>query len=264
MEARKAAGSAEIWDGIGVGVKSYTILRDNIEENLSIVIDFYKSRYAQFQATVATIGKEDRSDSNSIFNIHLKNRIPRDLIPYLAHHSGIAVLVITSDNILILTQRDKKTGARAGENDVSVVEGIGPTKDADTSVTVNKIDVFRAIVRGCNEELGFIPSFDEISILGFGVDMAFYQYNFLSIIRTKLTYMDIERNRNGRAKDGWETRIKPIAYDIDTVLTTVNEEKMWGFASTLLHWALINEFSQHVVDAKAKQIVLRRDSYKDQ
>lgn len=255
MEAARESGNQKVWDGIGVGLRSYTILRDPAEEFLGLNVDFYKSRYAQFQATVATIGKEDRSDTHSIYARHIAGKSPRDVVPYLARHVGIAALIITKDDVLIVTKRDENTGARPGEFDVSVVEGIEPTKDADMSGEVNKIDVFRAVMRGCEEEMGFRPSLEEVSILGFGVDMQWYQFNFLAIVKTRLTYQEILENRNGRAKDSWETRVVPKRRNVDDVLKLINNEKMWGFASVLLYWSLLDGSTRANVEARAAQIV---------
>ena len=257
MEAQREAGNQKIWDGIGVGIRELTILRDKDEKNLEMVISFYKTRYAAFRATVAEVSKEDRSDENSIFKKHIDGSDPLKPISYLARHVGVTALILTSDKKIIMTKRSHQTSIRRGEYDVSVVEGIEPTKDVYSDGVINKIDIFRSIKRGCDEELGFEPADEEISILGFGVDMKFYQYNFISIIETKLSLSQIANHKNGRAKDGWENKIHAINFDIDEVLSYINRNSMWGFATVSLYWLLIKHFTQFVVDKSAQEIVTK-------
>lgn len=261
MEAARQSGNSKVWDGIGVGIKEYHILRSDDEKHLKMAIQLYKSRYAAFQATVIEIGSEDRADPNSIYQKHLSKHEPQNLIPYLARNVGIVAVVITKDDWVILCKRGEMSAVRKGEYDASVVEGIEPIKDADSTNMRQRINIFQSIARGCSEELGFTPSFDEINILGFGVDMRFYQYNFICTIHSRLTLDDIKSDRNGTAIDKWETRLFALKYGIDEVLEFINENKMWAFAMAALYWALLEKHLPIAVEARAKQIVVRSDNY---
>ncbi|WP_141135772.1 hypothetical protein [Cereibacter sphaeroides] len=260
MQDAHDAGDAKTWDGVGIGLLSYDELRDLDERRLGACVKCCTSRYSEFQATVARIGVEPRGSGKSLYERFLKDRSPRDVVPFLAKHVGVAVLVITKDNIALLTRRAQNTGARQCELDVSVVEGIDPTKDVDPSRATATIDVFRAIIRGCREELGFDPEPNEIKILGFGVDMAFYQYNFLAIVYSSLTYEEIARCRGTKACYAWEGRVEP--HDLKPhMIEVIQNEKMWGFASALIYWALLRKFSRPMIEAQAHQHVVRRDGY---
>jgi hypothetical protein len=255
MEIARANGSQKVWDGIGVGLSRYDILRTADETKLACNIDFFKSRYAAFQATVVKIGTEEKSDPNSLYQKYLSGRSPEDFVPFLARHVGIVAAVVTKDNYVVMVKRSKRTAVRQDNFDISIVEGIEPIKDAEITGNVNTVNIFHSVQRGCEEELGFCPTISEIKMLGFAVDMDFYQFNFIALIMASKSYEDIATLRNSRAVDGWETEIFPLENSIVPVLEFIAENKMWGFAAITLYWSLLQQNVRVTVDAKAGQIV---------
>ncbi len=255
MEKEREAGNLTIWDGIGVGLQNYNILRDQHEVNLAIDLNFYKSRYAAFQAVVGAIATEDRNLQGSIYSRYLKNINPRETIPFLARHVGVVAVVATSDQKLVVVRRSSRTGMRPSQHDVSIVEGIEPTKDADLSGSWTEIDVYKTIIRGCDEELGFKPTHEQIKILGLGVDMKYYQFNFVAFIQSQVRSDEMVSKRNGRAKDAWETQVELLNFELSEVVEFIATHKMWGFAVIGLYWALLQKFTRRAVDAKANQVL---------
>ena len=57
-------------------------------------------------------------------------------MPFLATGFGIAVVIITGDEKLLLVRRHDNLGARAGKLDVSVVEGIYLSLTVHQPITV--------------------------------------------------------------------------------------------------------------------------------
>ncbi len=256
LERLHEEGKKDLWDGVGVGLTDFKINLDEKEKILGIDVEFYKSRYAAFLATVVEIGKETSSPGpKPIFDEYLNNKQPDYVCDYLARHVGVACLVITSDNYIIFSERSDNSGARPGQFDLSFVEGIEPTKDCDARHKKNRIDVYNTIQRGCLEELGFKPAIREIGVYGFAVDWSFYQFNFLAIIRSSLTYEEIAAMRNGRASGSWELRkIHAIPYADISCLEFMYRNKMWAFCHVLVYWALIQKHPKSTVDARAFQI----------
>lgn len=254
MQAAHESGNMNVWPGIGVGIEKYQTFLDKKEENLGLKIHFYKTFYPAFQATVLEIGSEDRSDPKSIYQSYLADRDPRDVVPFLARHVGVAVVVITSDNMVVAVKRSDQVHARPNEFDVSVIEGIEPTKDADISGGINKIDVFKTIARGCDEELGFRPNSASIKVLGFGVDQRYYQYNFFSVVKADRTFSEIKTLRNGKARDAWESELFPVKNSIGSVLEFIDSNQMWDTAVAAFYWQLVSENGKQLVEAKAAQV----------
>lgn len=256
LEKARADGDLRVWPGMGVGFENVDMFLTSDEENIGASITFYKTTYPAFQATVLEIGAEDRDRADSIYKMHLADREPGEIIPYLARHIGVVVVVVTSDGFVIATQRTKNVHARPGEYDVSVVEGIEPTKDADISGGVTKIDIFKTVARGCNEELGLVlKDEDKIEILGLAVDQKYYQFNFYAVVRLdSLTFNDLASQRNGKARDEWEGRVKPIANKIDEMLKFMNDNPMWDTAKLGFYWQLVNYYGKTPVEAKAAEI----------
>jgi len=255
LEAAREQGNHNVWPGIGVGLKSYETYLTADENHLGATISFFKTTYPAFQATVLTIGAEDREDENSIFQNHLAERDPSELVPYLARHVGVVVVVVTSDDVVIATRRSTNVHARPNEFDVSAVEGIEPIKDADTSGSVAKINIFNTVRRGCDEELGCRPTNEEIQILGLAVDQSYYQFNFYAVVRLgSKTFADISRERNGAARDEWEGTLTPIPNTIDDLLSFIKENPMWDTAILGFYWQLVNSFGKIAVEARASQI----------
>jgi len=254
IEIARENGDMNVWPGIGVGIEKYETLLDENEESLGINIRFYKTFYPAFQATVLEIGKEDRTDPKSIYQNYLATHDPRNVIPFLARHVGVVAVVVSADDVIVAVKRGSKVHARPNEFDVSIVEGIDPTKDADVSGGRNTIDIYRTIARGCEEELGFRPNSGAIEVLGFGVDLRYYQYNFFSIVKADRTFDEIQRLRNGRARDEWETELVPINNSIGSVLSFIDRNPMWDTAVAAFYWQLVFENGKHLVEARAAQI----------
>lgn len=257
MEQKRLSGDLRIWNGNGVGLRSYNITRGAQDECLGINIRFYKSTYAEFVATVLAIGIEPKDEKNG-FRARYLTSLPEDkLVPELARHVGVAALVITSDHKVILTRRSSSTRARPGSLDVSVVEGIEPIKDGDTNRSPNRIDIYNTFARGCEEELGFRPSHTEIEILGFGVDTDWYQFNFIGIVYSRETFQYISRGCPIKAKDRWESgQIFGAELDLERGLEMINlNRNAWSFFHILLYFYLIKQYGRDAVDDRACKIV---------
>lgn len=114
----------------------------------------------------------------------------------LSQGVGIVLTVVTADEKIVLTRRRADTGIRPNELDVSVVEAIDPYQDAVENSNGEQhsrktIDLYKVAIRGLKQELGMVASRDQIHLLGFGVDLEYYQWNIIGTVNTNLTSSQI-------------------------------------------------------------------------
>lgn len=253
LEEAHRAGQSKAWNGIGVGVKHLNVLRNDNEDVLAMNIEFFKSTYAGFQATVVAIGSEDNENPESTYARHITGTSLREPIPHFARHVGVVVCVVTSDDMVLIAKRGEAVRVRPNEFDASVVEGIEPTKDCKSQGTTTGIDIYATVRRGCQEELGFTPNAEKINILGFAVDTDYYQYNFFAYVEADRTLDEFKKGRAGKAKDTWEFDMKTVKFTPKELLLFISQEKMWGPAILAFYWALVHRYTKNFVEPVAAQ-----------
>jgi hypothetical protein len=164
-------------------------------------------------------------------------------IPFLAIGFGIALAIVTRDRKLIISRRSELCGARPNELDVSIVEGVHPA--LDTSESNNVPDLYSTATRGSLEELGIHLKSDEISFLGFGVDLKYYQWNLIGIGRCSFKARDILQSISRGACGKWEARsIEFIDFEPDATLSYLKGAETWSTAVVATYWALVNEYGK--------------------
>ncbi len=185
--SKKLNGQESLWNGPLYALERYAIGRTIPDENLDVVFTFRPTDYYTFQATVKSLDL-NLLNPPATLTLRQKYLLSQDLsqpIPFLSNGFGVALTIITGDQKLILTHRQTTTGIRAGEVDVSVVEGIHPEKHRST--IYRGPDLYLVAILGANEELGISLVQDEIAFLGFGVDTEYYQWNLIGMARVKET-----------------------------------------------------------------------------
>ncbi len=249
---KKLNGLEYKWNGPLYGLAKYRQSRTADKEDMTVIFNFFKTDYYTFQATNMQLDR--RLDSGKT--------IREEYIPYnnlgeiqssLANGFGVALLVITSDENIILSQRTENSGSRGSEMDISVVEGVHPLLDRHS---VNDgPDLFNTAVRGANEELGIIVNKDEIHFLGYGVDVDYYQWNMIGFTHVPQTAQEIKDIRSRGTSGKWEnTSLVFKNFTPKEMAELIVNGDMWSTAKVALYWTAVRELGKNNIDRAIKNI----------
>lgn len=243
------------WDGPLFALKNYAVERTNPEENMSVTFTFQRTTYFKFLATVGSLKEKILLDpeNNTIEEYYLKEKPIRPPIPFLANGFGVALVVVSKDDKLILTRRSSTTGIRTGELDISILEGVHPDKDCPNHFP----DLYKTAIRGAREELGIEEDeIENIKFLGFGVDWDYYQWNIIGFVKISEN-ADYVKERYLRGTPGkWETEniLEPIKSDPKFVFEKLKENKIWSTGFVAIYWTLLYNHKKKNVEEAAEKI----------
>lgn len=222
-----------------VALTGYRKGRTPIQEHAVINLDMHVNDYATFAATVLSLDSDLEKVTPDGLRVQTTLRreylpTPADIhravdkpIPFLANGVGIVLLAFTDDEKVILTRRRESSRARPGQRDVSVVEGIHAVHDASGS---SRVDAYLTAVRACREELGVSVTNNDVRLLGFGVDMKYYQWNFFGMVELGCTSDEAMELHAMNAKDRWEGQIQATAANPVTVFEQLHSDGTWDTA----------------------------------
>lgn len=244
---------AHLWNGPLYALERYVISRTIPDEHPQLTLTFRPTDYFTFQATVMSLDTKGKDPSEpTLREKYLQKHDPFEPIPFLSNGFGIALVLMTGDKKLIFGRRSNTTGARPGELDVSVVEGVHPIIDSSSSGAAP--DLFQTAIRGAQEEVGITLHQSDIAFLGFGVDMQYYQWNLIGMGRVTQTARQALESRTRGTGGKWETRAFEIVdADPRTVFRFLKSEKMWSVGWVTVYWALVHEYGKDVVNAAAEK-----------
>ena len=215
--------------------KSRTLTHEHVVMNL----DMNVNDYATFAATVLSLDSEIETVTRDGLKGQTTLRreyfptpaaVSRAVIkpvPFLANGVGVVLLAFTDDEKVILTRRRDSSRARPGQRDVSVVEGIHAIHDASGT---NRVDVYLTAIRACREELGVSVTSNDVQLLGFGVDMKYYQWNFFGIVELGCPSNEAMELHAVNAKDRWEGQLEATAANPVTVFEHLYKDGSWDTA----------------------------------
>jgi hypothetical protein len=240
------------WNGPLYGLAKYRHSRSADQEDMTVLFNFFKTDYFTFLATNMQLNRTLNSGKT----------IGEEYIPYnqlekvqtnLANGFGIVLIIITSDENIILTQRTEISGARGSEMDISVVEGVHPLLDRHSSN--DGPDLFNTAVRGANEELGIIINKDIIKFLGYGVDLDFYQWNMVGYAHVPQTAQEIKDIRSRGTSGKWENSLLVFKnFTPKNVADLIVNEDMWSTAKVALYWTAVRELGKNKIDRALNNI----------
>ena len=260
IEAREAekrrSGLPHQWNGPLFSLVRFAIGRTIPREDLELHLTLQLTDYWTFQATVASMDAQ-LPNGETLRERYLRP-MPTDPIPFLAVGLGVAMVALTSDKKIILSRRSKASGVRAGELDISFVEGMHP--ELDRIGSGSGPDIFKTAVRGAKEELGADVGTGDVKFLGFGVDTEYYQWNLLGLINIPLSAKDLLDRRTRGSGGKWETRdFLVLDSRPENLWTALRSEKLWATGWVAIYLALVHEFGRSLVEREASQ-VLRQDA----
>ena len=202
-------------------------------------LDMSVSDYATFAATVLSLDSEIKKDAagglaspTTLRREYLQTSTEvssavRKPLPFLANGVGVVLLAFTDDGNVILTRRRDSSRARPRQRDVSVVEGIHTTHDATGS---GRVDVYLTAIRACREELGVSVTNNDVQLLGFGVDMKYYQWNFFGSVELRCTTDEAMELHAMNAKDRWEGQFEAVVAEPGVVFEQLRSDGAWDTA----------------------------------
>lgn len=252
---KKNQGLNYQWNGPLYALDRYVVSRTVPNEDMEITLVFRPTDYYTFQATVMSLD-DNLVQPPATLTLRQKYLQGRDLaqpIPFLANGFGIVLVILTKDRKLIFARRHQNTGMRPGEFDVSVVEGTHPVLDRLT--TQRGPDIYRTVIRGALEELGIELIQSDITFLGFGVDVEYYQWALLGVACIEQTVEQALELRRRGISGKWENEtFEVVDSDPIRVFNYVRNRKIWSAALVAVYWALVHEYGRRRVDIAVKQV----------
>jgi hypothetical protein len=220
---------------------------------MTVLFNFFKTDYFTFLATNMQLNKKLDSGKR-IGEEYIPFEQLENVQPILANGFGIVLVVITSDENIILTQRTGISGARGNEMDISVVEGVHPLLDRHS---INDgPDLFNTAVRGANEELGIIINKDIIKFLGYGIDLDFYQWNMIGYAHVPQTAKEIQDIRSRGTSGKWENTLLIFKnFSSKNIAELIVNENMWSTAKVALYWTAVRELGKNNIDRAFNNIM---------
>jgi hypothetical protein len=256
--SNKEHGLPYLWNGPLYALERYAIGRTPSQEHMEGTFTFRPTDYFTFQATVCSLDVNLMAPPANL-TIRQKYLQGIDLarpIAYLANGFGVAIAVVTVDRKTIITRRHDTTGTRSGEVDVAVVEGVHP--NLDWSTTYKGPDLYQTAIRGAREELGIEILQDSITLLGFGVDAEYYQWNLIGLTVVDETAESIIENRKKGAPGKWELRsLEAVDFDPESIFSFLKRERLWSTGLATLYFALVRQYGRSRVDRMATRLLAR-------
>ena len=245
----KNRGETFAYNGPLFALGGYAISRTIPSENLELSLSLYKTDYYTFLATVGSLDCKLATPPAvwTIRSAYLSDIDYSRPVPFLATGFGIALVVITRDNKIIVTKRGEQTAIRPGEYDISVAEAMHPVFDRlDNSPNPS---IYRTGIRGAMEEIGVTLFEKDIIYLGFGVDAQYYQWEVIGMAKTNDTSDAIMERRSKGTGGKWEVKhIEFINADPKAVLIYIKNHRLWSIAKAALYWTLVYEFGKNKVE----------------
>jgi len=254
-EEKKAKGLQYRWNGPLYALDHPQVERTSPYENLVLTLWLRITDYYTFMATVLSLDKNlvDPPASLTLRDRYLAWHDPSKPIPFLANGLGVALVIMTKDGKLILSRRQETLSARPGELDVSVVEGVHPYHDRHTDHPGP--DLYRTAIRGAMEELGVTLLQPDVTFLGFGVDMQYYQWNVIGMAEIAETAQQILERRTRGTAGKWEAHaFEPVDAVPRTAFEYLKNHKMWDTGKVAIYWALVKKCGKKRVEEAVRQV----------
>ncbi len=215
---------------------------------------FRPSDYYTFLATNQSL------KDNALREKYLKDADWQSPVRFFSNSFGVSLVIITSDNYTLFTQRGKNLGSRPGEFNTSASEGL--SKALDHKSNNQAPDLYHCASRGITEELGLHEPDDfkrsDIILLSIGVDTHYSLWGLRGIAKVNRTIEEIVQLWKSGVKDKLENmRIHPLKFEPEAVAHFVFAHSPWtpsGLAC--IYHALVHEHGRKRVDEAIKRCIL--------
>lgn len=233
------------FDGPSFCLSHYSInhTADGHEEK-SVSVEFLRSRYAN--NVTAKSGTASTLRKKALQSFEFLDQP----IEWLASGVGVAVVVFCdAGERIIICRRSDRERFRSRQFDVSVVEGINPIKDIRSESET--VYVYDAVRRGVEAELGFEVRAEQVKVIGFGLDLEYYQWNFIAYVETDLSFSEIEMYWQG-AEEKFETmELSSVSSSPKAAAKFAASNPIWSCGLAALYFSLLkrNENAKDVIKA---------------
>ena len=138
-------------------------------------------------------------------------------------------------------------GYRAGEYDISVVEGLN---ESDIS-NDNKINFYAVAKRSINEEICELSESEmAIHLLGLLFDKQYNQWNIIGVADLKIPYTEVNRRRRSGVSGRWELReLSFVNLDLGEIFDFLSKHKIWDMGLVTNYLALVfKQFNRNSIN----------------
>ncbi|NPU09939.1 hypothetical protein HL666_04120 [Bradyrhizobium sp. 83002] len=161
---------------------------------------------------------------------------PKNVLTHLTSGVGVVVNVVCArDDSIVIGQR-QNVSFRRDEFDVAVVEGIRPTANVNR---LGRIDLFAVVRRALDEELGLKYSqvaigrdseslIKDLRVVGFGVDLRYYQYNFLCNVVLDAEFSDVAAMWTHAVDRRENKKLYHWPADLEEVIQRIRVSDIWS------------------------------------
>ncbi|MCX5378640.1 hypothetical protein [Streptomyces sp. NBC_00091] len=256
--ARATGERAPVWNGPRYAVESVEASRTALDEQAEIHLRLRPTDYYTFLAAQQL----DRRlpDGSTPRARHLDPDRPLTAPAFLQCSFGLNVAVVTSDHLLVVSQRSDRVRMAPGLWNSSVNEGLSRHID---SAGRNAPDLHAAARRGMREELSLEPHEYSLSLLGFvlDVDKRHWGAHFYARLND-LTGDQLQARMSRGVPDRWEHQsIEYVPFrtaEVIRYLLRPDRIHRWApLAPALFHLALVHVHGRGSVERAAAQAVRR-------
>jgi transcriptional regulator with XRE-family HTH domain len=239
QEENRSQGKPFQWNGERYSLDSIILSRSPTEEDMTLDLWFKPSDYYTFLATNQSL--RDRR----IRERYLKDTDWQSPVRFFSNSFGVSLVIITTDNYTLFTQRGKNLGSRPSQFNISVSEGL--SKVLDHKLYNQAPDIYNCASRGVTEELGLSEPDDfqrsNILLLSLGVDTLYSLWGLRGMVKVNRTIEEVIQNWKSGVKDKLENmQIHPVKFAPDEVIHFVLSHTPWAPSGlACIYHALVHE-----------------------
>lgn len=228
-------------DNPSIAISAIRVTRLGDEERPRLSMRFVRSRYRYNSAAKGPEGGQVRWRAlQKLIDVYAPQ-------VHMTSGIGVAVNVMCARDNKVAVCRRKKVNFRPGEFDVGAVEGIRPTANVDGRT--GRLDLPGVVDRALDEEIGLKNSSDVINrsreslivkkiIFGFGVDLKYYQYNFLALCVLDIRHEELKKLWTSASDKHESENFFSVDYNIEAVNQFIEGHHIWSSGMA----AMINSF----------------------
>ena len=251
QEENRSQGKPFQWDGERYSLDNIIISRSPVEESMILDLWFRPSDYYTFLATNQSL------KDKTIREKYLKSTDWQSPVKFFSNSFGISLVIITSDNYTLFTQRGKNLGSRPSEYNISVSEGL--SKALDHKPHNQAPDIYHCASRGITEELGLHEPDDfqqaDIILLSLGIDTLYSLWGLRGIAKVNRTIEEIIQNWKSGVKDKLENiQIHPVKFEPSNIIPFVFSHTPWTPSGLVcVYHALVHEYGRRTTEEAIKR-----------
>ncbi|GGO27344.1 hypothetical protein GCM10011576_51950 [Micromonospora parathelypteridis] len=258
-QARADSGAPHHWNGDCFAVAELVEERTSRDEEVELFLHLRRTDYYSFLAS-QNLDRRFR-DGTTPRTRYIDPVGHRRAPAFMSLSLGTSILVITTDNRVLICQRSPRVGSRPLHWGVSADEGLSARLDSPSGLPPR---LHAAARRGLGEELALEDHEYRLALLGITIDTERHQWDSVFVAYAHdLTSEQLERRMKRGTKDGsleiasWEF----VSFDVRSVLQRLHagqpERKWTPVAPVALYLALVHEYGRWRVERLSRRHAAR-------